>query len=182
MLPRGSLVLTAILLVSLLTAVDAFAANSKKAGSGIPVAVTASDGAGGTFAGTLLIKEFVRDGDAIRAVGTAVGTLTPASGPVRNIVTQFSAPVALGGSEAATEAFAIQQAACDVLHLVLGPLHLDLLGLVIDLNQVVLDIVAQQGAGNLLGNLLCAITGLLDGGGAVQQVVDLLNQIVGVLG
>ena len=27
-------------------------------------------------------------------------------------------------------------AACDILHLILGPLHLDLLGLVVDLNQV----------------------------------------------
>ena len=54
--------------------------------------------------------------------------------------------------------------ACDVLNLVLGPLHLDLLGLVVDLNRVVLNIVAQSGAGNLLGNLLCAVAGLLDGG------------------
>ena len=50
-------------------------------------------------------------------------------------------------------------AACDILHLVLGPLDLDLLGLQIHLDKIVLDIVAATGAGNLLGNLLCAITG-----------------------
>ena len=44
------------------------------------------------------------------------------------------------------------------------PLDLDLLGLQVHLDRVVLDIVAQTGAGNLLGNLLCAVTGLLDGG------------------
>ena len=54
---------------------------------------------------------------------------------------------------------------CDllVLNLVLGPLDLNLLGLVVHLNQVVLDIIAVTGAGNLLGNLLCAVAGLLDG-------------------
>ena len=59
---------------------------------------------------------------------------------------------------------AARMAACDILNLVLGPLDLDLLGLLIHLNRVVLDIVAVAGAGNLLGNLLCAVAGLLDGG------------------
>ena len=41
-----------------------------------------------------------------------------------------------------------------------------------------LDIVAQTGAGNLLGNLPCAVTGLLDGGlnGALGRLVQPLNQ------
>ena len=75
-------------------------------------------------------------------------------------------------------------AACDVLHLVLGPLDLDLLGLQVHLDKVVLDIVAATGAGNLLGNLLCAITGLLDGGplaGLLGQLNDLLGQILDAL-
>jgi hypothetical protein len=50
---------------------------------------------------------------------------------------------------------------------VLGPLNLDLLGLVVTLNQVNLVINAVPGAGNLLGNLLCAVAGLLNGGGTV---------------
>ncbi len=49
-----------------------------------------------------------------------------------------------------------------MLDLTLGPLHLDLLGLMVDLNQVRLTINAVSGPGNLLGNLLCAIAGLLD--------------------
>lgn len=75
-------------------------------------------------------------------------------------------------------------AACDVLHLVLGPLDLDLLGLQVHLDRVVLDIVAQPGPGNLLGNLLCAVAGLLDGGldGALGRVVRLLNRILARLG
>jgi hypothetical protein len=50
---------------------------------------------------------------------------------------------------------------CSILHLVLGPIDLDLLGLVVHLNRVVLDITAQPGPGNLLGNLLRAIAGLV---------------------
>lgn len=48
--------------------------------------------------------------------------------------------------------------------------------------QVVLDIVAATGAGNLLGNLLRAITGLLDGPGALSQIVTLLNSVLALLG
>jgi signal transduction histidine kinase len=73
---------------------------------------------------------------------------------------------------------------CTILDLTLGPLHLDLLGLVVDLNQVHLTITAQQGPGNLLGNLLCAVANLLNGSGspnALQQIVNLLNQILGNL-
>jgi len=75
-------------------------------------------------------------------------------------------------------------AACDILHLVLGPLDLDLLGLQVHLDKIVLDIVAATGAGNLLGNLLCAVTGLLDGGplaGLLGQLNDLLGQILDAL-
>jgi hypothetical protein len=75
-------------------------------------------------------------------------------------------------------------AACDILNLVLGPLDLDLLGLQIHLSRVVLDIVAVAGAGNLLGNLLCAVAGLLDGGplgGLLTQLNNLLRQILGAL-
>jgi hypothetical protein len=45
---------------------------------------------------------------------------------------------------------------CSILDLVLGPLHLDLLGLVVDLNQVHLTITGNP-AGGLLGRLLCGL-------------------------
>ena len=52
--------------------------------------------------------------------------------------------------------------ACEILDLVLGPINLDLLGLVVRTNRINVRIDAVPGPGNLLGNLLCAITGLLD--------------------
>jgi hypothetical protein len=44
---------------------------------------------------------------------------------------------------------------CPVLNLVLGPLHLDLLGLVVDLNQVHLTITAEPTG--ILGSLFCGL-------------------------
>jgi hypothetical protein len=86
-------------------------------------------------------------------------------------------PVTLGKTTA--EALAV----CDILHLVLGPLDLDLLGLQVHLDKIVLDIVANPGPGNLLGNLLCAITGLLDEGpaGLLGRITAILNQILDLL-
>jgi hypothetical protein len=45
---------------------------------------------------------------------------------------------------------------CPVLNLVLGPLHLNLLGLVVDLNQVHLTVTAEP-AGGILGSLFCGL-------------------------
>ena len=55
-------------------------------------------------------------------------------------------------------------------------------GLVIHLDKIVLDITAVPGAGNLLGNLLCAIAGLLDNGGPLAGLTALLNRLLMLLG
>ena len=76
--------------------------------------------------------------------------------------------------------------ACNVLNLVLAPLDLNVLGLQVHLNRVVLNVIAQSGAGQLLGNLLCFVAGLLDGGSPLSdllgRVTTLLNRILGALG
>jgi hypothetical protein len=57
-------------------------------------------------------------------------------------------------STAATQAVAN----CEVLHLILGPLHLDVLGLIVDLNKVALDLEAIPGT--TLGDLFCDLAGI----------------------
>ena len=116
--------------------------------------------------GTFNITSFQVVNGALQAVGTFTGTVAgvPTTTP--------------GTSQVGT---AQSTGSCRILDLVLGPLHLDLLGLVVDLNQVHLTITAQRGPGNLLGNLLCALAGLLDNtgsGNALNQIVNLLNQIL----
>lgn len=57
-----------------------------------------------------------------------------------------------------------------ILYLDVEGLFLDLLGLEVDLNEVVLDVSAVPGPGNLLGNLLSAVAGVL--GGGLSDVLD----------
>jgi hypothetical protein len=51
----------------------------------------------------------------------------------------------------------------------------------VHLNQVVLDISAQSGPGNLLGNLLCGVANLLNGGATAGTLANVLNQILALL-
>ena len=177
MLKRFTAVTVMMALTAALVTVPAATANAQGQGGANPnnnqlvVPITGTvGGIVGTLTGSLAITRFAVTDGALNAVGVLTATVTDAAGNViRTIVTPVSIPVA---SATGT---------CEVLNLVLGPLHLDLLGLVIDLNQVVLNIVAQSGAGNLLGNLLCAIAGLLDGGTLGQQLVGLLNRVLGLL-
>jgi hypothetical protein len=133
-------------------------------------------GTAGTNAVATITSFRVVDG-VLTAVGTVTGTVVTGdlASPVTTVVTNapFTAPITI-----------LQQAGtCRVLDLDLGPIHLDLLGLVVDLSAVSLDITAVPGAGNLLGNLLCAVAHLLDSGntGGLTQLVNLLNQILGSL-
>jgi len=132
----------------------------------VPITGTLPDG--GTFVGTLNLQNFANQGGNLVANGALSGTLTDASGNVLGTVT----------NEAATFPVTIPSASCQILHLVLGPLDLNLLGLMVHLNQVVLDITAQSGPGNLLGNLLCAVAHLLDGGSPLAALVNFLNRIL----
>jgi hypothetical protein len=65
----------------------------------------------------------------------------------------------IGFAIPANHAQAMAPGPCQVLDLVLGPLHLDLLGLIVDLNQIHLQITADP-AGGILGSLLCSLTNL----------------------
>ena len=125
----------------------------------------------GTFTGTFNIQQFANQNGNLVAIGTLVGTLTNAAGTVTTIVINNVTATVTAAS-----------GSCTILSLTLGPLHLDLLGLVIDLNQINLTITAQPGPGNLLGNLLCDIANLLNSnGGLLTSITNLLNQILGAL-
>jgi hypothetical protein len=82
-----------------------------------------------------------------------------------------------------------EPAGCPILDLQLGPLDLDLLGLRVQLSQIDLNITAEPGPGKLLGNLLCALVGLLDGidlsgilGDLLEQLLDALTELIRGIG
>ncbi|MBD3947533.1 hypothetical protein [Nocardioides ganghwensis] len=129
------------------------------------------------------IKTVNRDG-ALYMKGFLRGVIKDAGPNTKFSGVQLIPVKKINGQSVTSGRMASGAAACDILNLVLGPLDLNLLGLEINLQRVVLDIVAVPGAGNLLGNLLCAVAGLLDGGplaGLLGQLQTLLNQILGLL-
>ncbi|WP_433058883.1 hypothetical protein [Dactylosporangium sp. CS-033363] len=131
---------------------------------------TDAQGGAGTFRGTFTPQQFTAAGDHVDATGVLAGQLTDSTGAAQDV----SQP----------QTFAVQDISaigCQVLDLNLAPLDLDLLGLVVHLDRVHLNITAVPGAGNLLGNLICGIAGLLDGVGVFAQIAQLLNQILALL-
>jgi hypothetical protein len=109
----------------------------------------------------------------------AFGTITPRSNPGVHI--PFHKRVVGVRTVNGIVGFQVAAPSCAILSLVLGPLHLDLLGLVIDLNRVVLNIVGQTGAGNLLGNLLCGLVGILDGGVILSRFLSVVNELLAAI-
>ena len=137
----------------------------------IPIRGTTATG--GTFKGLLDINNFRVINGTLVAVGDITGNLRNAAGNLIGSVSGQTVrlPVHFGAITS-----------CDILRLRLGPLDLDLLGLQVHLDRVVLDITAAAGPGNLLGNLLCAIAGLLDSGTGLNGVLrDLLRAVMNVL-
>jgi|tagenome__1003787_1003787.scaffolds.fasta_scaffold20281992_1 hypothetical protein len=123
------------------------------------IPVTGTGDAGNAFAGKFKLKSFSAQDGKLMATGRLIGTLTSANG-TQAVNQTVTIPASLTGS--ATGAKAAQVTSCRILTLVLGPLDLNLLGLRIQLNRINLRITGERGPGNLLGNLLCAIAGLLN--------------------
>jgi len=99
----------------------------------------------------------------------------------------FSLPLTLSSTPAAAN----DPTAVPILHLRIDPIHLDLLGLKVDTSPICLDIGAQPGSGNLLGNLLSGLAnalnpqgtnlGTLLGGLTSTQLTDLTRGLTDLL-
>jgi hypothetical protein len=137
-------------------------AAAKPAATTLPVTGTL---AGQPFAGAISDLTVRTVGGVLQLTGTITGTGLAGGTPFTTTIQQIQIPEG-----------------CQILDLVLGPLQLDLLGLVITLDTVHLNITAVPGAGNLLGNLLCAIAGLLDNSGPLDAIAALLNRLLTALG
>ena len=153
------------LVATVMAPTAALAQPKKDAASPLAIPITGAGG-GAIFTGTFQLQRFANQGGQLVANGLLTGVVTSATGVSTSLVRTVSLPAAIGETN------------CQILHLDLGPLFLDVLGLQINLNQVILDITAVAGAGNLLGNLLCAVTNLLNN---PSGLVALLNQILALL-
>jgi hypothetical protein len=168
------LVLVGLLSLAVAPAVAAAPPNQAAALQGVPVTGTI-EGTDDTFAGTIDITSITRDGNVLNVTGAIdglVNDVTPLTDTFTSTIDISALDLLDGG------------AACDILNLVLGPLTLDLLGLVVEIpDPIILNVRAEPGPGNLLGNLLCAVAGLLDGPSPLGQLIDrLLGILNGLLG
>ncbi len=166
------------LTLALVMAVYAFApvgVAAQQAGQNNPnnLTVTGTASTGQVFNGVLDITRFAVQNGQIVAIGQLTGTITNTVNGVTTIVGQVSQLVTLPVTPG--------QATTEILNLQIGAISLNLLGLQIDLAPISLVITAQQGAGNLLGNLLSAVAGLLDRGGPLTGITGLLNNILRAL-
>jgi hypothetical protein len=140
---------------------------------------------GQTVTGSFVPLSFTKKSGTERVHGLLQGVIHKKNGSTQTFSTLRTMKVkSVGGTPLSGRQGIDARATCNILNLVLAPLDLNLLGLQIHLDRVVLNIVAVSGAGNLLGNLLCSVAHLLDGGlgGLLGQLTDLLNQILAALG
>ena len=182
MLRRLTLILTLIGMVGLLTAPAVSAARpAQPAATDLNALPITGDLGDGTFEGLVDITSFELVDGTLTATGTVTGDVLDAAGNVIGSIVDvpFTTTADLtnpGGGK------------CDILELNLGPIDLDLLGLVVNLSAIDLNVDAVPGAGNLLGNLLCAVAGLLDGpggglGNALNNLLGRINDLLsGLLG
>ena len=141
----------------------------------VPISYSTTLADGRTFvANSLSVTQLNYQNGQLLVSGVLKGTLVALDGTTTTItqtLTNIVATLTGGGNPNV----------CDILFLDLGPISLDLLGLTIDLSQITLDVNAVAGSGNLLGNLLCALVGLLDQGGALAGITNIINQINSLL-
>lgn len=129
----------------------------------------------GTFTGTLTTTSVSLVNGVLTATGTISGTLTDTAGNVVGTLTNAPITFPLTGFTGT----------CTILTLHTGMINLSVLGLNVTLSPIDLVITAIAAPGNLLGNLLCDVANLLNGGGPLStllgSVATLLNQILGAI-
>jgi hypothetical protein len=148
------------------------------------VALTGKTKSGRSFKGTYTIDRFTkaRKGKyAGQLVG--VGTVRGRSGGKRYVKSGVVMPAKLTPASGSAQLPPIP-GACQVLNLRLGPINLNLLGLSVRTNRINLRIDAIPSGvpgGGLLGDLLCSVNNLLNGGLNPNQIAALLNAILALL-
>jgi hypothetical protein len=186
--------LTSLVRITIAAAVlmgSSFPAAAQTTGAAVPIGVTGRAQGGGQFTGTATINRIERRGTALVAVGIVRGTLTRDNRSVGSaLVTNVAWPVQLqAGSIIGIEGtparprilqarWVLAQAPeiCPVVNLALGPVDLNLLGIVVALDPIALDLHGE--VGTPLGDLVCQVSDLL---GNVAGLVGVVNGILGLL-
>ena len=159
----------------------------------LPLTGVGTDGV--TFNGTVAVQRFVQRNGQVFAIGAVSGSLSGPTGPIgTSIYLPVAFPVRVGpGVIARADHGLIQPASlsaahygvhmifaqastCGVLHLELGSVNLNLLGVMVATTPVTIDVNGDTGGP--LGNLVCAILATVNN---VVGLVNLLNSLLGVV-
>ena len=175
-------VLMALVAVAAMVAAPASQAQTPTTPFTQTLALKGTTTSGKAFKGTYAIDRFkqaTRGRYAGRMV--AIGTVRGRSGGRRYVKSGVAIPATLAKPAAAAQIPPTPNA-CQILNLTLQPIDLNLLGLRVRTSRIDVRIEAVPGAGNLLGNLLCGITGILDPNNtALNQLSAALNAILALV-
>ena len=159
----------------------------------LPLAGTGANGV--TFKGTVAVHRFVQKDGQVYAIGIVSGSLSGPGGPIGTAIYLPAAfPVQVGSGQTArvengrihpaswsgpsygARLMFVQATTCGVLHLDLGAINLNLLGVAVTTTPVTIDINGDTGGP--LGALVCAILATLQN---VVGLVNLLNSLLGLV-
>ena len=149
----------------------------------LPLAGTTSGN--GTFSGTLAITSVGSDGSGgVFVEGLVTGTVTRANKTPLGTIVSVPVRLPLQGNwprglaqQAPGDSIVLAQATCGILHLEIGAVNLNALGVVVATSPIALD-VSGDTAGPL-GALVCSILNLV---GGLAGLVNLLTSLLGALG
>jgi hypothetical protein len=159
----------------------------------LPIAGTAAGGV--RFDGAVMVQRFVQRDGHVLAVGAVSGSLSGPAGPIGTALALpviFSVevsnelttgadrgsihPASLMSPAGGPRVIFAQATTCGVLHLDLGAVNLNVLGLVVTTTPVTIDINGDTGGA--LGNLVCTALSTLNN---VVGLVNVLNTILGTV-
>jgi hypothetical protein len=176
---------TAVVLVSSLMLVETTGVASAQSSPPrltqiVPLTGTAKNGK--KLQARYTIERFIAKGGKLYSVGSVVGRLGGRRVSKDNVRLPASVAYASGARASQLPLPPLPPGnSCSILALNLGPINLNLLGLVVRTNEIQLRIDAVQGPGNLLGNLLCGITGILNPPTLASTPLGQLAQILNAL-
>jgi hypothetical protein len=195
MTKRLRLPLLALMTISFVLPPTAGMAEEPERSKALVLPITGAGTGGVTFNGTVAVQRFVQREGQVFAIGAVSGSL---SGPAGPIGTSLSLPVAfpvhigtgltvraerglihpasLSARDYGARVILAQASTCGVLHLDLGAVNLNLLGVVVTTTPVTIDINGDTGGP--LGNLVCAVLATVNN---VVGLVNLLNSLLGVV-
>jgi len=193
---RLRLPILALMTISFVLSPSVGTAEQPPAPKALVLPITGVGTGGVTFTGTVAVQRFVQRNGQVFAIGAVSGSLSGPSGPIgtsiylpaaflvhvgsgltaqaeRGLIHPASfSPTSYGGARV----ILAQASTCGVLHLELGAVNLNLLGVVVTTMPVTIDVNGDT-AGPL-GNLVCAILATLNN---VVGLVNLLNSLLGLV-